>query len=85
MDEKCAVCGYAFYPESGHMIGSYMLNYSFCTLFLLPLFGYLGFAGYSSEVVVGIPLLVLAILEPFVLRFSRLAWIHLHYKVAEGE
>ena len=51
----------------------------------MPIFLILVLKNYSTPLFIGIPLVILIFIQPFMIRFSRLIWIHLDYKVSSAK
>jgi uncharacterized protein (DUF983 family) len=76
MSPGCRQCGYAYEADSS---GAMALNYSFGALVVFPVFFLMLMRHASPLVAIGVPAAITAVLAPFTVRFSRLAWLHLSY------
>lgn len=76
MNDACNRCGYGFNREPGYFTSAMPLSYGLGAALVLPLFLVLGAKGYPAWQAVGIPALVLALLSPVAVRFSRLLLLH---------
>ncbi len=85
MNLLCSECGYAFQKGSGYFVMSWFLNYILSGFVVMPVFLILVLKGFSSFIFIGIPLLLLILIQPFMIRFSRLIWIQLDYKVSSAK
>jgi uncharacterized protein (DUF983 family) len=80
MHRCCLHCQYLFKKGSGYFIGSLVINYTICAILLMPIFLALVIADKSPGIVIGVPLFLLLVLQPFMIRWSRLLWIHIDYR-----
>ncbi len=85
MNLACQNCGYIFQKGSGYFVMSWFLNYILSGFIVMPVFLILVLKNYSAWVFIGVPLLILILIQPFMIRFSRLIWIHLDYKVSASK
>ena len=84
LHERCASCGLRFEQEDGQNWGSMVLAYCFGAVLSLPLFFVLLLKKYDALVVIGAPTLVLALLSPLNIRFSRTVWAHVMFHMHGG-
>lgn len=85
MNEKCPDCDFLLQKGSGYFVMSWFLNYILSGFIVMPVFLILVVMGYSYSVFIGIPLLILLLIQPFMIRFSRLLWIHMDYQVERSK
>lgn len=76
MKEGCRACGYEYEADSS---GAMALNYAFGALLSFPIFFAVLLRGGSPLMAIGVPALVNAVLAPFMVRYSRLAWAHVEF------
>lgn len=81
MNERCPVCGLAFEREPGYFTGAMVVSY----MIAVPTFGLivigLLWAGVDTIVaLVGGGLFYLA-LAPFIMRYSRVLWLHFDWVI----
>jgi len=85
MNFACSHCAYAFQKGSGYFVMSWFLNYILSGFVVMPLFLILVLKNFSALIFIGLPLLLLILIQPFMIRFSRLLWIHLDYKISSAK
>jgi hypothetical protein len=78
MNERCPVCGLKFVREAGYFLGAMYVSFLFTILVVSALVGamWLG-AGWSYERSLIGALIVYLFFVPFIIRYSRVLWIHL--------
>lgn len=85
MNEKCPECGFILQRGSGYFVMSWFINYILSGLIVMPIFLILIVMGFSFAVFMIVPLVILILMQPFMIRFSRLLWIHLDYQVEQSK
>lgn len=85
MHEKCEHCGYQLQKGSGYFVMSWFINYILSGFIVMPVFLALILLHYSYTVFIGVPLLLLLLLQPWMIRFSRLLWIHMDFFVEQSK
>jgi len=85
MNESCPECGYTLQRGSGYFVMSWFINYILSGFIVMPVFLALVILRFSYPVFIGLPLLLLLLLQPFMIRFSRLLWIHMDYQVEQSK
>jgi len=85
MYPRCHHCQYLFKKGSGYFVGSLVINYTLCAIFLMPIFLALVIADKSPWLVIGLPLFLLLLFQPWMVRTSRLLWIHLDYQLSNAK
>jgi len=85
MNENCPHCSYLIQKGSGYFVISWFINYILSSLVIMPVFLVLILVGTSYFLMIAVPLLILILLQPFMIRFSRLLWIHLDYNLAQSK
>ncbi len=85
MNETCSECGFLLQKGSGYFVMSWFINYILSGFIVMPVFLILIVMGFPYGVFIGIPLLILILIQPFMIRFSRLLWIHLDYQVEQSK
>ena len=81
MNAACPSCGLAFEREAGQNWGAMVLSYAFGGMIAFPLCFALLMNRAPIFVAVAVPTLVLAVIAPFSVRFSRLIWTHVMYSL----
>ncbi len=81
MRERCDDCGLVYEREAGQNWGAMVISYAVGAAIAFPLFFVLLFHRASPLMTVGVPSLVLAVIAPFSVRYSRLAWTHIMYRL----
>lgn len=81
MNEKCPTCDFQLQQGSGYFVMSWFMNYILSGFIVMPVFLILILMRYSYSVFIGVPLLLLLLIQPFMIRFSRLLWMHMDYHV----
>lgn len=81
---SCDRCGLVFEQEGGQNWGAMVLAYCFGAVLSLPLFFVLLLKKYDPLIVIGAPTLVLAVLSPLNIRFSRTVWAHVMFHLHGG-
>ena len=78
MNERCPVCGLKFVREAGYFLGAMYVSFLFTILVVSALVGamWLG-VGWSYERSLIGALIVYLLFVPFIIRYSRVLWIHL--------
>jgi uncharacterized protein (DUF983 family) len=81
MHERCPECGLVFEREPGYFTGAMVVSYAIA----VPTFGLIVIALLLGGLETGIALLVGAalylVLAPFILRYSRVVWLHFDWLV----
>ncbi len=76
MHERCPVCGLVYEREPGYFTGAMVVSYALA----VPTFGLIVVALLVAGADVGLALLAggaaYLVLAPFILRFSRVVWLH---------
>ena len=85
MNVECSHCSYLFQRESGYFVMSWFINYILSGFIVMPVFLLLIVLGFSYSVFITTPLLILVLIQPFMIRFSRLLWMNLDYKVEQSK
>ncbi len=81
MNERCPVCGLTFEREPGYFTGAMVVSY----VIAVPTFGIIVIALLWADVdtvvaLVGGGLLYL-VLAPFIMRYSRVIWLHFDWVI----
>lgn len=82
MHEKCSNCGFKYEREPGYFLGAMSFSYFIGFIAILPLFLFLLFKEYSFFLLIALPGVQLLMIAPFLLRFSRLIWLYLDYRMS---
>ena len=78
MNERCPVCGLKFVREAGYFLGAMYVSFLFTVLVVSALVGAMWLAaGWSYEHSLIGALIVYLLFVPFIIRYSRVLWIHL--------
>lgn len=85
MHDRCSHCDYNFVREPGYFTNAMPLSYGMGAVLVLPLFLVLAATRLPLWQVLGIPALILAVLSPFTVRFSRLLLLHTDPRPFEEE
>jgi len=86
MNERCAVCGQTFYPETGFYYGAMYMSYIMTVLFSaisLVLIGVLSHWDLYTLIFGNAFLLVLGF--PFFFRYARVLWLHVNVRFDKDE
>lgn len=78
MNEECSCCDLNFHPEPGYFYGAMFISYIWTGFLCLFITGglMLGF-GWSANAAMGMLIFVMALMYLFVLRVSRIMYLHL--------
>ena len=76
MHDECSQCRFAFNREEGYFTNAMVISYGFGAVAVLPLFLVLAAKSLPVWQVLGIPCLVLLVMAPFSVRYSRLLLLH---------
>jgi len=79
MNRACPHCHWVFEREPGYFVGAMFLDAMFLPISAIPTVLVFSLNGLI-KLGAGIAILQIALLSPFVFRFSRLIWIHLGVK-----
>lgn len=81
MHEHCSTCNLNFHPEPGYFYGAMFISYIWTGFLCLFITGglMLGF-GWSANGAMGMLIFIMAIMYLFVLRVSRIMYLHLDVK-----
>lgn len=85
MNERCEKCQYLFKRDSGFFVGSWIINYTLCTLIVMPIFLFLLFTDSSMGLAISLSLLLIIVLQVLLIPFARKLWIHAHYQMANAK
>lgn len=81
MHERCAVCGLVYEREPGYFTGAMVVSY----VIAVPTFGLIVIGLLAAGVDTAIALLgggaLYLVLAPFILRYSRVIWLHFDWLV----
>ncbi len=81
MHERCPVCGLAYEREPGYFTGAMVVSY----VMAVPTFGLIVVGLLAAGLETAIALLVggavYLVLAPFIMRYSRVLWLHLDWLV----
>lgn len=80
-NRRCPECGYDFHPEAGFYLGAMMVSYLVTAMLTIPLIIALKIGGASTEALFLVPILFYAFLGMFLLRYARVLWLHLEYRM----
>lgn len=81
MNRVCPVCGLEFEREQGYFVGAMYFGYALSIATVLPVVVAMVLLGYAAASIYVAACLVLAVLSPFLFRYSRVLWIHLDYVI----
>ena len=82
MNPQCPECGFKFEKEPGYFLGSVIAAYFICAFTLVPTLVFLFFVWNIEPCwIVAIGILQIAVLHPFLYRYSRLTWLFLENKI----
>ena len=90
MPEHCEVCGQKFELEVGFYYGTGFVSYGLSVLLLIFLFlAYWLLFGFSYKdnsvfYCLGISIFILGLLQPWLMRFSRVLYLYLFVKYGKG-
>jgi len=91
MPEHCPVCGQKFELQVGFYYGTGFVSYGLSVLLLIFIFLVywllLGFSYKDNSVFycLGLSMLILGLLQPWLMRFSRVLYLYLFVKYGKGE
>ena len=81
MHERCSVCGLVYEREPGYFTGAMVVSY----VLAVPTFGIIVIALLVAGLDTGVALLAGAalylVLAPFILRYSRVIWLHFDWLI----
>jgi uncharacterized protein (DUF983 family) len=81
MHERCPECGLAFEREPGYFTGAMVVSY----VLAVPTFGLIVIALLVAGLETGLALLaggaLYLFLAPFILRYSRIIWLHFDWRI----
>ncbi len=85
MRARCGECNLDFEPESGYYLGAMIFSYAFGTFSIIPTVVAMVFwAEAPLSGIVLVPSLQLILMNPWLFKFSRLAWLHLDHAADPG-
>ena len=91
MPEHCEVCGQKFELEVGFYYGTGFVSYALSVLLLIVLFiAYWLIFGFSYKdnsvfICLGISIIILGLLQPWLMHFSRVVYLYLFVKYGKGQ
>jgi len=85
MEKECGVCHLKFEREEGYWTGAMMVNWVMVCVIFGPLWGVMIAKGVPFPITCLVTLALLAVLLPFLFRYSRVLWLHLDHSVDTGE
>lgn len=79
---RCSECGYDYHPEEGFylgaMVASYFLGAGIASIAVVAI----RFSGMEiMPWIVVIPIAITVVLVPFILRYSRIVWLHVDHAI----
>lgn len=81
MNETCPFCSLKFEKEQGYFTGAMAISYIIGFFAILPALLMLLFFDAPVWMIVGIPALILTVLAPFTVRWSRLVWLYIDHRI----
>ncbi len=85
MHESCPVCEMKFDREQGYYTGALFINWLIFVFFLGPVWVTMFFFGYSFWQTFFVTAILLIILAPLIVRYSRAIWLYLDFYVFHPE
>ena len=86
MNPTCPVCGFVFDRESGYFAGAMVISYAIAVPILAAMvIALITIGGLDVVVALIIGNTAYLILVPFILRYSRVVWLHLDWLIDPDE
>src|SRR5947209_19291981 len=79
INRRCPVCGHDFHPEPGYFLGAMMVSFLATAMLMVPTIVALKVAGVETTVLLVVPAIQYVIVGAFLLRYSRVLWLHLEH------
>lgn len=82
MNPECPSCGVRFVRENGYFLGAVVFAYVIGVATVIPTIVLLvRYMDADAVALIGIPILQLLVLQPFIYLYSRMAWMYLDRNV----
>lgn len=85
MNEACPVCGMKFEREEGYYTGAMFINWLIIVFLIGPVWVTMFFTGVGFWTTFTVTAILLIVLTPFIIQYSRAIWLYLDFYVFHSE